>query len=90
VGVVVTEVHIDSSTSLIDLSDTERYEQALSLDTTISTGFDKSFSHLRAERAYLRPRARSFKRLSNVGVLSGKISNIGNGKGQEISLKAIF
>ena len=52
-SVVVTEVHVHGSTSLVDLSDTERYEQAVFLNTSVCTGLDQSFSHLRAEGAHL-------------------------------------
>ena len=46
VSIVVTEVDIYSSTSLIDLGNTEGYEEAILLDTTVRASLDESFSNL--------------------------------------------
>jgi hypothetical protein len=90
VSVVVTKVDVDGSTSFVNLGHTEGYKKTILFNSTVRASLDQSFSHFRAEGAYLAPWARCFERLSNVTILGCKISNISNSKSKEIALESIF
>jgi hypothetical protein len=80
VSVVVTEVHINGGTSLVDLGDSERNEETILLDASVRASLDQSFSYFSAKCANLAPRARSLERLSDIAILSSKVTYVSNGK----------
>lgn len=87
--VVETKVDVNSCSSLIKLSYSERYKKSIFCNSMRFTCDKASFLHIGNQWAYFTPWAGSLEGLSNEVVKKNEVSDVGNDESQEISFDAI-